>query len=337
MKTIIVLGANGFVGTHISLALQKQTNIKLILACRDSSKLLDILLDEEIREGDLRDKKYLKSLFKGVDICINVASWSSLFGNEHASNELFLEPTLDVIRYAKNQGVKKYINLSTLSTASSDEAIDANSQGKIRSLWPHLNNVIRIEDHLRSEASEYFNVINLRCGLFIGKHYSLGLLPILLPRLKTHLVPLVKGGDTQMPLISGEDIAQAFVKAALSVNKYKRFEGFNILGKSVPKVKEVLSYINKHFNYPYPHFSVPFFIAYPFAYLMECLDPLMPFEPLVTRSIVHLLEDTHTNNDKARELLGYEPMIEWQAALGEQINEIHTRQHKAMKMHKEYK
>ena len=337
MKTILVLGANGFVGIHVCLALQKVKNIKIILACRDSSKLLTAFSGEEIREGDLRDEFYLSTLFKGIDILINVASWSSLFGDEDASKELFLEPTLNVIKYAKMQGVKRYINLSTLSAASSNEAFDANSKGKIRSLWPHLNNVIRIEDSLRSEASENFYVVNLRCGLFIGKHYSLGLLPILLPRLKTHLVPFVKGGNTQMPLISGEDIAQAFVKAALNEKELDFYEGFNILGTSVPKTKEVLSYISKQFNYPYPHFSVPFFIAYPFAYLMECLDSIMPFEPLVTRSIIHLLEDTNTNNDKAKKLLGYEPQIEWEKALNEQIEEIHRVQKRPMKMHKEYK
>ena len=230
--------------------------------------------------------------------------------------------------------MKKYINLSSTSTADAKEAVDSNSKGKFRSLWPHLNNVVKIENYLRANTDEDFNVINLRCGLFTGKHYALGLLPILLPRLKTHLVPLVQGGNTQMPLTDGSDIAQAFVKATLSAKKFNSYEAFNILGKEVPKVKEVLSYLHEKHGYPYPHFSVPFFIAYPFAHLMEILDSVMPFEPLIVRSIVHLLEDTNTNNKKAKLLLGYEPKKEWRASVDEQIKEINEKQKSIMRMNK---
>ena len=335
MTKVLILGAAGFVGTHLSLALKDKGSIKMLLACRDASKLVDGLESEELRVGDLRDEAYLSTLFDDVDILINLASWSSLFGQKQSSEELFYIPTIDIINRAKKAGVKKYINLSTVSAASSDKAVDANTLGTFRSFWPHLNNVIRIEDHLRRVSNEYFQVINLRCGLFIGKHYALGLLPILLPRLKTHLVPLVKGGNTQMPLIDGEDIARAFVQAALSKKMPNDFEGFNIIGKEVPLFKEVLLYLNEKHKYPYPHFSVPFFMAYPFAGLMELLDPVLPNDPLIVRSIVHLLEDTNTNNKKAKELLGFTPRSEWKEAVDEQIEQMQKRQKKAMKMNKE--
>jgi len=334
MKNILILGSNGFVGTHLSLVLKDMTDIKMILGCRDSSKLLEELRTQELRVGDLRDEKYLDGLFKGVDVLVNLASWSSLFAQKENSKKLFYEPTIEIINRAKQAGVKKYINLSTISAASSDRAIDANALGQFRSFWSHLNNVIRIEDYLRRRSSESFQVINLRCGLFVGKHYALGLLPILLPRLKTHLVPFVKGGNTQMPLIDGRDIAQAFVKAIQSEKLQRDFEGFNILGKEVPKVKEVFQYLHKRHKYPYPHFSVPFFVAYPFARLMEFLDPILPNEPLIVRSIVHLLEDTHTDNTKAKKLLGYDPLSNWKEAIDEQIEEMKLTQTRSMSMHK---
>ena len=39
MKTILVLGANGFIGSHTLQWLSQQPAIKLIAACRDKSKL----------------------------------------------------------------------------------------------------------------------------------------------------------------------------------------------------------------------------------------------------------------------------------------------------------
>jgi len=334
MLNVLVTGATGFVGTHLSLALKDHKNIKMILACRDQSKLLKDFQETELRIGDLRDENYLHTLFEGVDILINLASWASLFGQADNSEKLYLKPTLEVIKRAKKAGVKKYLNLSSLSVADSKEAVDANAQGKLRSIWPHFNNLIHIENDLRHKADASFQVINLRCGIFIGKHYALGLIPILLPRLKTHLVPLVNGGKTQMPLIDGSDIAQAFVQAVISEDNFNDYEAFNILGKEVPQMREVLQYLHEKHKYPYPHFSVPFFIAYPFARLMEIIDPIMPFEPLIVPSIVHLLEDTHTNNTKAEKRLGYKAKKSWKDALDEQLSQMSTQETKAMSMNK---
>jgi len=335
MLNVLILGANGFVGTHLSLVLKKNKKINLILGCRNPSKLLDELKGEKLRVGDLQDKQYLSTLFNDIDVLVNLASWASLFGEKESSKKLFLNPTIDIINKAKIAGVKKYISLSSTSIADVKEAQDANSNGRFRSLWPHFNNLVKIENHLRQSANDNFNVINLRCGLFTGKYYALGLLPILLPRLKTQLVPLVQGGNTQMPLTDGSDIAQAFVLAILSKQKFNNYECFNILGKNVPKVKDVLMYLHEKHHYPYPHFSVPFFIAYPFAHLMEILNPIMPFEPLIVRSIVHLLEDTNTDNNKAKELLFYEPKKEWRESIDEQVKEINEKQNPSMKMNKD--
>jgi len=61
----------------------------------------------------------------------------------------------------------------------------------------------------------------------------------------------------------------------------------------------------------------------------------MPSDPLVTRSIVHLLKNTNTDNQKAERLLGYSSQIDWRDAVRSQINEIHKRPFKPMKMAKD--
>lgn len=335
MKRIVVLGATGFVGTHVALGLQGKA-CELVLACRNTAHIHFTLKNEIIVQGDIRDQSYLKELFRNADVVVNAFSWTALYAHEQESRELFFEPTLSLIDTAIAFNVKRFINLSTTSAANGDIANDANTMGIKRGFWPHLDNVVAIEEYLRKRANARFEVINLRCGLFVGEHYGLGLLPILLPRLKTHLVPLIEGGRSQMPLIGGEDIAQAFVKAAFTPSMPHPYEGINVLGAEIPTVKELLEFIHNEFGYPYPHFSVSFPLAHLFGYLMEILDPLMPSDPLVTRSIVHLLKNTNTDNAKAEKLLGYTPQIPWRDAVRSQINEIHKRQIKPMKMAKEY-
>lgn len=329
---ILVTGANGFVGSHVLEALQRCEGVQVIAACRDGSKL-PAQFTGEVREGDLRDAHYRESVVAGVDVLCHAAAWSSLWGHAKESRELFLEPSIGLIRAARKAGVRRFVNTSTASAAAPDHSADPSSRGIVRPLWPHLCNVVTIENVLRDAASRTFQVVNLRLGIFAGQRYALGLLPILMPRLKTHLVPWVAGGKTGLPVIDGRDIGQAFARAALAEG-LEDYEGFNIVGPVVPTVRQVITFLHEEYGLPLPHFSVPFALAYPFAWLMEKLDPVVPWEPLVTRSIIHLMEETGADNDNAAQRLGYHPVHSWQDAIRAQVQEMQVRQLSPMSMAK---
>ncbi len=332
MKTILVIGANGFIGSHTLTWLSQQAGIHLVAACRNKHKL-PAWYQGDIREGDLRDEGDLSGLLAGVDVVINAMAWSSLWGNKDASDELFYQPVRQLLDHFFNSNARRFINISSTSVAAPDHSQDAMSEGIVRGIWPHLDNVIRIENLLRQRASKDKTVINLRLGLFAGENYNLGLLPILLPRLKTHLVPWIQGGKTQMPLADGRDYGQAMGLAAMKEGG-PSYQAFNIVGSSIPTARDVILFLHEEFGYPKPHFSVPFSLAYPFAHLMEILDPIVPWEPLIVRSIIHLLENTGADNTRATEALGYQPRHDWREAIRVQIAEMERRQTYPMKMAK---
>lgn len=332
MKTVLITGATGFVGSHIlrAFATQSDSDIRVIAACRDQTRL-PAGLATEVREGDLRDKAYLHSLLDGVDVVCHAAAWSSLWGHREQSEELFLQPSLNVLEACVARHVERFLFISSISVPGPHAQGDAHAVGAPPSFWPHLQNVSRIEAAMRAAAGGNTTFVNLRCGLFVGEHYGLGLLPILLPRLKTHLVPWVVGGRTGMPIIDGSDIGRAFRLAALAP-AMRGYESFNIVGPEIPTVREVIDYLHRQFGYPRPHFSVPFPIGYAFAHLMELLDRIVPWEPLVVRSIIYLLEETHATNRAAQERLGYVPRVDWRTAIRRQIEEMSWRQQARMSM-----
>jgi len=332
MKTILVTGANGFIGSHTLNYLQQQQNVRLIAACRNRKKL-PASFKGEVREGDIRDSNYHSVLLEGVDTVVNAMAWTSLWGHKEQSETLFYRPTINLINQYLKSKATQFINVSTTSAAAPEHSANAMSEGIPRKFWPHLCNVIKIENYLRQHATKEKSVINLRLGIFAGKNYSLGILPILLPRLKTHLVPWVAGGRTHLPIADGRDYGQAMGLAALNPDLHG-YHAFNIAGKEIPSIREIILFLHNEFGYPKPHFSVPFAVAYPFAWLMEKLDPVVPWEPLITRSIIHLLEETGVSNEHAESILGYKPQYDWQDAIRLQVAEMKKRQIHPMSMAK---
>ena len=53
---------------------------------------------------------------------------------------------------------------------------------------------------------------------------------------------------------------------------------------------------------------------------------------LVTRSIVHLLEEVNASNEEATKRLGYQPQVHWKTAIRKQLAEMKLKQKAGMKM-----
>lgn len=332
---VVVTGATGFVGSHALLALDHgldHDRFQLHAACRDKNRL-PIEYEGSVDEGDLCDPVYRRSLIHNADIVIHAAAWTSLYGHKKKSDHLFRDPSLALLNDAMNAGVGRFIMVSSTAASPPSHAQDANAPGKAPSFWPHLGNVVAIEEAMRKYGEAGRTMIALRFGLFAGEHYGLGLLPILVPRMKSHLVPWVAGGQTPMPLISGEDIGAACLQA-VTTKGLAGYQGFNILGPSTPTVRDVISFLASEYQLPKPWFSVPFPVAHLFATFMEAVSYFTPWDPFITRSIVYLMRDFHVANVKAGRTLGYSPKIDWKDAVRRQMTEMNRRQVSPMEMAK---
>lgn len=329
--TVLITGATGFVGSHVLKAM-RDSPVDLIAACRSLEKLPD-WFNGEVRQGDFRDKAYVDTLPKGVDIVVHAAAWTSMYGHKSLEEEYYLIPTLWLLDAVEREGVSRFLFPSTHGAAPVGKGQIALEPGIGPDYWPHLGVVVAIENEMRQRASDTLTMVNMRLGLFIGENYSLGLLPILTQRLKTHLVPWINGGTPPLPLIDGADIGRGMRLAALEPS-LTGYEAFNILGPSIPTMRELVTYLHQKYGYPKPHFSVPTWIAFPFAGLMRAIDPIVPWDPLIVPAIIHLLQDFKVSNDEAIERLNYIPKVPWKTAVDRQLAEMKLRQKKPMRLHK---
>jgi len=217
-QTILVTGATGFLGKSIINAFNRNNKVNLIAACRDRNKLPETFIGE-VREGDLRDPRYLKTLVKDVDVICHAGTWAAMWGHDALEQQNFYQPTLQFIECAIDAGVKRFLMSSTVVIASkdrNDSVIDDFSATKKTAFWPHVDYLIDIDNHMKKNAHRGMQMINMRLGHFIGEGNTMGLVPVLVPRLKTWLVPWLKKGRSRLPLVADSDLGNSYVKAVLA-------------------------------------------------------------------------------------------------------------------------
>lgn len=298
-QRILVTDANGFLGSYVLETFAKFQDIHLIAAVRNISKL-PANFSGEVCEGDLRDKTYVQELVKNVDVICHTAAWTSLWRHKKQEQHYFRDPSLALIDAAVAAGVKRFIWDSSvvLAEKTPKASIRDNAPAQGRNFWPHLNAMAEIENHMQQQSGKGTKMIALRCGHFIGPRSNLGVITVLLPRLKTHLVPWVSGGQARQPLVAGEDLAQAFYLAATK-SIIDDFISLNICGPSFPSMHEIISFLHQEAKTPLPHYNVPLWGAYAFGWLMETLHRVIPGQPLLTRPIAYLGENHYAPNMQA--------------------------------------
>lgn len=321
---ILVTGTSGFLGSNVLKALSAQAEGEIIAACRSRAKL-PAAFKGEVRIGDLSDAAYRRAVVRDIDVICHTAAWASLWNHRQQERNLFFQPNIDLIEQAIQHGVRRFIQTSSVAIGQvhQDGTPHADiSPTRHTGFWPHLDRLIDIDRHMQTNSHRGMQMITLRLGHFIGQGNRLGLLPALVPRLRTYLVPWLENGCKRMPLVADSDLGQAFALAAIAEN-LNIYESFNICGTEFPSMREVIDYIAAETGFPKPLYSVPYPVAYAFAWLMEKLHPILPgSSPFLTRSIVHLSEDWLCPNDTAQKKLGYVAQKDWRTAVREHLADL---------------
>lgn len=334
MKQIVITGATGFTGSHILELFQNKSlpEISVVAACRNETKLPKSYGGKRII-GDLLNQNYIQQLTTQADVICHTASWAELNGKNTDSKKYYYSPTIKLIDGAVKNGVKRFIFLSAI-TSTPIEQNRLHTQKSLDKIWPHYDSIMKIENYLRGLGNTAMEIVILRVGFFVGKNYSLGILPLLLPRLHTHFVPWIERGKTSMPLIDGRDIARAFQLSTI-VPLTDKINVIDIVGKEIPSVNEVFHYLHIRHKYPLPFFSVNFRFAYLFASLVQRIHHFMANDPLIVPAIILLLEETHATNEKAEKILNFKPQIHWKQSIDLQLKEMKNKPYEKMKMNKE--
>ncbi len=321
---VLVTGATGFLGGNLLSTLKAESSVTPVAACRRRTRLPRDFTGE-IREGDLLDPAYRRKVVQGIDVVCHAGTWASMWNHRRLERERFYEPACDLVDQAIAHGVKRFILASSVAVAGREQApIDDFAPGRHTGFWPHLDRLIDLENYMRDSSGRGTQMVALRLGHFVGVGNRLGLVPALVPRLKTRLVPWLSRGRKHLPLVTDSDLGHAFARA-VRADGLAAYESFNICGTEFPTLREVIDFIASETGSPRPLYGVPYRLGYLFGGLMEALHPLLPgSSPFLTRSIVHLCEDWVCSTDHARRKLNYVPKKNWRTAVREHLADLAT-------------
>lgn len=207
---VLVTGATGFLGGNILNAMAGNPRIECIAACRNRDKLASGF-SGEVRVGDLLDANYRRELVKDVDVICHAGTWASMWSHKRLEHERFFKPTRDLIEQAIKQGVKRFLFTSTVvigAVTKDGQSHDDFSPKKNTGFWPHLDYLMDIDVVMRDQSHRGMQMVTMRLGHFVGAGNRLGMLPAIVPRLKTFLVPWLGGGRKHLPLVADTDLGR---------------------------------------------------------------------------------------------------------------------------------
>jgi len=110
---VLVTGATGFLGSNLLAALKALPSVTPVAACRRHEKLSPDFRGE-VRDVDLLDPTYRRTVVEGIDVICHAGTWASMWNHAALERERFYEPARDLIERSIAQGVRRFVQAGTV-------------------------------------------------------------------------------------------------------------------------------------------------------------------------------------------------------------------------------
>jgi nucleoside-diphosphate-sugar epimerase len=313
----LVTGINGFIGSHVSQRLLSRGLTVRGIVRRTSDLTFLQGQGPELSFGDITDRESLAAPMKGVEVVIHVAGLASDWGPLEKFYEVNVTGTRNTAEEANRAGVRRFVHIGTTAVHGfPGYSHITESAPMAETSFPYCETKKMAENWLfdfartvRMEISSIRpgNVFGPRDHTFIEKYldalvdgklgYVSGGCCLTAPNYIDNLVDAIETASVE-PRAAGEAF---FITDGLDITWNAFTEKFAAsLGVPAPKL------------------SVPFAIAYALAYGSEKLYHLLGSSspPMLTRyRISNGGRDYHFSIDKARNLLAYNPAVNFEDAV----------------------
>lgn len=166
MKQVLVTGADGFIGSHLTEALVKEGYQVKALSQYNSFNnwgwLEDVgcKSDIEVLNGDVRDSSYCRHITKNVDIVFHLAALIAI-PYSYVAPESYVDTnvkgTLNICQAALDNGVQRIIHTSTSEVYGTAQYVPIDEKHPLQPQSPYSASKIGAD----AMAMSFFNTFNL--------------------------------------------------------------------------------------------------------------------------------------------------------------------------------
>ena len=299
---ILVTGATGFLGHHLTKRLSKDGYQVRIL--KEKAASMDLLegLNLEIIEGDIRDFEAVKKAVKGCDIVFHLAGLISYWGKQNSLQfEINVIGTKNIVQACFEEKVKRLIYTSSTVAIGFEPGKLANEETKF-----NLQNL-----KINYCDTKYLAEIEVQKGIAKGLDavivcpgsiYGTGDLR----RIKED--PIIPKGISGLFYIKGglgvvdvEDVVEGEI---LTWKKGKKGERYILVSENL-SFYEIRKVISEFLGKEPPKFSLPYPLFLAMSHILNWFSYLTNKKPKFTPEMARFNKiDFYFSNEKAKKELG---------------------------------
>lgn len=166
MKTVLVTGADGFIGSHLTELLVREGFKVKALSQYNSFNYwgwledIDCISEIEVLNGDVRDPHYCKHVTKGVDLLFHLAALIAIPYSYVAPDSYVdtnIKGTLNICQAALDNGVQRVIHTSTSEVYGTAQYVPIDEKHPLQPQSPYSASKIAAD----AMAMSFFNAFDL--------------------------------------------------------------------------------------------------------------------------------------------------------------------------------
>jgi len=318
-EAAFVTGGSGFIGGRLIERLVAAGRPVRALARSDASAQRVAALGAEPVRGDIGDRASLADAAAGAGVAFHLAAHLGEWGPWEEFERGNVEGTRNALAACAEAGVRRFVHCGTEAALMAGEPlIDVDETAPLRpdSRAPYPATKAKAERAVRAASREGFETVVLRPRFVWGKG-DMTLLPELVATIEKGQFAWIGGGRNRTATTHVDNVVEGLLLAA---ERGRPGEAYFVTDGEPVVFREFVTAMLATQGVTPPDRSLPAWTAAPMARLAETTWKLLPLKgtpPMTTFRSWLLTQDCTIEIAKARQELGYEPLVSRDQGLAE--------------------
>lgn len=298
-ETYLVTGGSGFCGVEIVKFLLKKNQKVKVLDIEPLPKELDNK-DIEFFKIDIRNKKEVIKVCKGIDRIIHTIALVPISKAGTKFIEVNVNGTRNILEAALQNKVKKVVHISSSAVQLTDKN-PVDEYDRYNPIGPYAKSKLQGEFVCKEYIKKGLDVDIIRPRTVLGTG-RMGIFDMFFNWIcNGKRVYLLGGGKNTIQLLYSEDLAECCYLSSIKKGSYI----FNIGSKEYSSLREDLGYLLDYAKTGSKFLSLPTKLTILGLTILDKLklSPLAPWHYLTFH------KDFYFNNQRAKDILGWEPKL----------------------------